>query len=85
MIITYTRELGTSRRRRFAGAERCLRVLQFVLDIFCERVLATEHAPRGSFRFLERPHGLAEIVERGRAVVFVKRLGVNFPRIALRG
>ena len=26
---------------------------------------ATEHAPRGPFRVLERRHGLAEIVERG--------------------
>ena len=34
---------------------------------------ATEHAPRGPFHLLERRDGLAEIVERGRAVVFVKR------------
>ena len=26
---------------------------------------ASEHAPRGPLRFLERRHGLAEIVERG--------------------
>ena len=33
---------------------------------------ATEHASRGPFRFLERRHGFAEIVERG-ALVVVER------------
>jgi hypothetical protein len=32
-VISYTRELRTSRRRRFAGAERGLRVSQFVLNL----------------------------------------------------
>ena len=35
----------------------------------CKRVRATEHAPRGPFRLLERIHGLAEIVKRGLVVV----------------
>ena len=40
---------------------------------------ATEHAPRGTFRLLERFYGLAEIVERG-AVVRVERLRVITPQ-----
>ena len=35
----------------------------------CERVRATEHAPHGPSRVLERIHGLAEIVKRGLVVV----------------
>ena len=38
---------------------------QGLLDRHYERVCATEHAPGGPFRVLERRHGLAEIVERG--------------------
>ena len=60
------------RRRRFAGGGRGSRFLQFQLNIRCERVLATKHAPRGPFRLLECRHGFAEIVERG-AVVLVER------------
>ena len=52
-------------RRCFAGAERGSRVSQFVLNPLCERVRATEDAPRGRFHVLEPRHGLAEIVERG--------------------
>ena len=29
---------------------------------------AAEHAPRGPFQFLERRHGLAEVIERGGGV-----------------
>ena len=56
-----------------AGAERGSRVSQGCPNIHCGRVRATEHASRGSFRVLERLHGLADIVERG-AVVLVERL-----------
>ena len=56
------------RRRRFAGAERGSRVLQGGLNPSFGRVRATEHAPGGLFRALERRHGLAEIVERGAPV-----------------
>ena len=35
----------------------------------CERVRASEHAPHGPSRVLERIHGLAEIVKRGLVVV----------------
>ena len=60
---------------RFAGAERGSRVLQFVLNLRCGRVRATEDALGDPFRLLERRHGLAEIVERG-AGVAVERLRV---------
>ena len=46
-----------------------MRVSQGVLDPRCQRVRTTEHAPRRPFRVLERGHGLAEIVERGRVVL----------------
>ena len=55
--------------RRFAGAERRSRVSQMFLTRRCERVRATEHAPHGPSRVLERIHGLAEIVKRGLVVV----------------
>ena len=61
--------LHTSSLRIFAGAERGARVSQVALNCTCERVLATEHAPRGPFRVLERRDGLAEIVERGGRVL----------------
>ena len=66
------------RRRRFAGAERGSRVLQGGLNPSFGRVRATEHAPGGLFRALERRHGLVEIVERG-AVVFEESHRVNPP------
>ena len=66
------------RRRRLAGAEHGSRVLQIALNVHCERVCATEHAPRGPFHVLERRHSLAEIIERG-AVVPVERHRVNPP------
>ena len=56
-------------RRRLAGAEGYARVFQGSINPRCERMRATEHAPRGPFRGLERGHGLAEIVERGGGVV----------------
>ena len=65
-------------RRRLAGAERGSRFLQCVLNIFCKRVRAAEHASRGPFHVLERRHGLAQIVERG-AVDPAERLRVNQP------
>ena len=39
---------------------------------------SAEHAPRGPFHLLERRDGVAEVVERGRLVVFVKRLRESF-------
>ena len=54
--------------------ERGSRVLQIVLNAFCERVGAAEHAPRDPIRLLERRHGLAEIVERGVGVLIVMPL-----------
>ena len=54
-----------SRRRRLAGVERGPRVLQMALKRLRERVRASEHAPRGPCRLLERRHGLAEIIKRG--------------------
>ena len=38
---------------------------QEMFNLLYERVRATEHAPRGPFRVLERRHCLAEVVERG--------------------
>ena len=55
--------------RRLAGAERLLRESQGILNRFCGRMRAAEHAPRGRFDILESRHGLAEIVERGAAVL----------------
>ena len=52
----------------FAGAERCSRPSEGFLKIHCERVCATEHAPRGRNQFLERRHGFAEIAKRGACV-----------------
>ena len=77
-LATYL--VGVSGGGVFAGAERGLRVSQMELNSFCGWVRATEHSPRGPFRFLERRHGLAEIVERG-AVVFVERPRVNPPHL----
>ena len=49
-------------------AERGSRFLQFARSPFCERVRAAKHTPRGTFRLIERRHGLVEIVERGAGV-----------------
>ena len=58
--------LRTPRRRlHFAGAERCSRVSQLILDPRCGRVRTAEHPPRGPSYLLERRHAFAEIVERG--------------------
>jgi hypothetical protein len=43
--------------------------LQVLLNRRGERVRASEHAPGGPFRVLERRHGFAEIVERGGGVL----------------
>ena len=51
--------LGT---RCFAGAENGSCSLQFAFNPSCERVRATEHAPRDPSCVLERRHGLADIV-----------------------
>ena len=51
---------------------------QEMFNLLYERVRATEHAPRGPFRVLERLDGLAEIAERG-AVVPEERLRVTPP------
>ena len=73
------RVLG-KRLRRFAGAERGLRVLQSVLNPYGERVRATEHAARGPFRFLKCFYGLTEIDERG-TIVQVEGLRKNPPHL----
>ena len=73
-LATYL--VGVSGGGVFAGAARGSRVSQMELNSFCGWVRATEHSPRGPFRFLERRHGLAEIVERG-AVVFVGLAAVS--------
>ena len=51
-----------------AGVERILRVLQSILNPFCEWVRVTEHAPRDLSSVLERLHSLAEIVVCGGGV-----------------
>ena len=51
---------------------------QLAFNRSCDRVRATEHAPRDPFRLLECRHGLAEIVERG-AGVPVERIRVKRP------
>ena len=49
--------------------ERSARVPQLALNIHYGGVRASEEAPPGPFRVLERRHGLAEIVERGGVVL----------------
>ena len=61
--------LRTPRRRRVTGAERGSRVTQGGLNVHCDWVRSTEHAPRDPCRLLERRHGFVEIVERGGGVV----------------
>ena len=61
-----------------SGAERGSRDLHVTLKYRRERVRATQHAPRGSFRLLKCFHGLAEIGERGTGVQ-VERPRVNVP------
>ena len=56
MIYKYSSPPG------FAGAERCLRVLQGTLSIFYGRVRTAEHASRDPRRILEHRHGLSERV-----------------------
>ena len=56
--------LGRGERR-----ERLSRLLEAFLNRSCDWVRATEHAPRGPFRVIERIYGLAEIVERGGGVL----------------
>ena len=65
-------------RRRFAGAERGTRISQMRLNVHCDRMRAPKDAIRDPSNFLERRHGLAEIVERG-AGVFVERQPVSPP------
>jgi len=63
------------------------RVLQCALNPRCDRVRAAEHAPRGPFYFLERRHGLAEIVERGAIVLGPLRsiaLDHDVPKISIQ-
>ena len=52
----------------FAGAEHFSRGSQIDLKCRCERVCASEHAPRDPPRVLERLLCLVEIVERGAGV-----------------
>ena len=54
-----------ARRRRFAGAERGLRVSQGAPNIQYDRVRTPENAPRCRFQTLERRHGFAQIVGSG--------------------
>jgi len=58
---------------RLAGAEGCARFMQGILNLICERMRASERAPRGRLNLLERRHGLAEIVERGAFVIAERR------------
>ena len=51
-----------------AGVEHVSRVLQSILNPFCEWVRVTEHAPRDLPSVLERFHSLAEIVVCGGGV-----------------
>ena len=53
-----------SHGRRGLGAELA-RVSQAALNIHCEGMRGTKHAPRDPRRVLERRQGLAEIAERG--------------------
>ena len=53
---------------RVESRERLSRYVEASFKFSCDRVGATEHAPRNPFRILERRHGLAEIVERGAGV-----------------
>ena len=78
MTVYLVLNLGTPRRRRFAGAERGSRVLQRALNPRCDRVRAAEYLARGSYRVLERRHCFAQIVERC-AGVMVERLRVIIP------
>ena len=48
-----------------AGTERCSRLSKAQADLRCDRVRATEHAPRNNLDLRERLHALAETVERG--------------------
>ena len=66
-MTVYLFILGTP-RRRFAGAEDGSRVSQGTLISHCDRVRATEYAPRDPCSVLERRHGLTKIVERGARV-----------------
>ena len=52
------------------------------LNRLYERVRAAEDALRGPFCFLERRHGLAEIVERS-AGVLIERPRVNAPGLCV--
>ena len=72
------------RRRRLAGGEHGSRVSQVVLKPHCDRVPASENAPRGPFQILEGRNGLAEIVERG-AFVFVCSSGSAILRTRIKG
>ena len=74
-------DLGTP-RRHFAGAECDSSLAQIPLNLHCERVHATENAPRDPFSVLERRHGLAEIVERCGEVV-TERYRVSRPQPGL--
>ena len=49
--------------QHFAGVERGSRFSQVALNIRCERMCATQTAPRGPFRVPEQRHGLAEIID----------------------
>ena len=60
-------------RGRLPGSERGSRILELALNPRCERVRATEHAPRGSFGVLERFHGFKEILGRGGGVLGERR------------
>ena len=61
-----------------AGVERVSRVLQLMLNRFCERMRATKYASYGLRRLLECINGLAEIVVCGGGVD-VERLRVSRP------
>ena len=64
--------LGGPWRRRLAGGEHCSCDLQMALHFLCERMRATEHAPRDPFYVFEHRHGLAEIVDGQKIIGFYK-------------
>ena len=70
-------------RRRLAGAERGSRVSQALLNRRCERVRASKHAPRNTFRVFKRRHGLTDIAERRAAPVggHTEHNRVNLPHL----
>ena len=81
-MILYLYYLSSALPEQRSTEERGSRSSQFALKPCCERMRATEHAPRDPFRVLERRHCLAEIVERG-SIVHVERVRQHLPNSAV--